>query len=215
MFNQIDYQPHAETLLNPLLERELLFGDANAYGTEFTLKKEVGRLRGWIGYTYSRATRTFDEINEGKTFNAFYDRPHEVNTVLAYDLTERIMLGTNWIYYTGSPYSAPIGFYKFNDQETPVYGEKNNARLPDYHRLDLSATFTLNKLRNSKFHHDLTLSFYNIYGRKNTLFINYSKTDVEENGLKIPANLLDNDRVTSQYYLFRFTPSLTYNFRIL
>ncbi|WP_185153646.1 TonB-dependent receptor [Fulvivirga lutimaris] len=215
MFNQIDYQPHAETLLNPLLENELLFGDAEAYGTEFTLKKELGRLRGWAGYTYSRATRTFDEIDNGEAFNSFYDRPHEVNLVLGYDLTERIKLGANWIYYTGSPYSAPIGFYKFNDQETPVYGKKNNARLPGYHRLDFSATFTLNKPENTKFHHDLSLSFYNLYGRKNTLFINYNKTEVGENEFKIPSNLLEDNRVTSQYYLFRFTPSLTYNFRIL
>ncbi|MEQ8478828.1 TonB-dependent receptor [Fulvivirga sp.] len=215
MFNQIDYEPHAETLLNPLVERELLFGDAEAYGTEVTLKKEVGRLRGWAGYTYSKATRTFDEIDNGETFNAFYDRPHEVNIVSAYDITERITLGANWIYYTGSPYSAPVGFYKFNDQETPVYGKKNNARLPDYHRLDVSATFTLNKPQNTKFHHDLTLSLYNLYGRKNTLFINYNKTEVGENEFKIPANLLEDNRVTSQYYLFRFTPSLTYNFRIL
>lgn len=215
MFNQIDYQPHAETLLNPLIESELLFGDGEAYGAEFTLKREIGRLRGWAAYTYSRAKRTFDEINNGETFSSFYDRPHEVNLVLAYDLTERITLGTNWIYYTGSPYSAPVAFYKFNDQETPVYGEKNNARLPDYHRLDFSATFTLNKPQNTKFHHDLSLSFYNLYGRKNTLFINYNKTEVGDNEFKIPANLLEDNRVTSQYYLFRFTPSLTYNFRIL
>ncbi len=215
MYNQIDYEPHAETLLNTLVENELLFGDAEAYGSEFVLKKEQGRLRGWFGYTYSRAIRTFEDINDGKSYNAFYDRPHEINTVIAYDLSRKVKLGANWIYYTGSPYTAPIGFFKFNDQEAPVYGEKNNARLPDYHRLDFSATLTLNKTGNTKFHHDLSLSFYNLYGRKNTVFINYNKTETAENTFNIPSNLLENNRVTSQFYLFRFTPSLTYNFRIL
>ncbi len=215
MYNQIDYQPHAETLLNPLLEGELLFGEARAYGLELMLKKPQGRLRGWMGYTYSRAKRTFEEINNGKSFNAFYDRPHEIDIVGSYDITPRINAGLNWIYYTGSPYSSPISFYYYNGLEVPIYGEKNNSRLPDYHRLDVSFNFKLNKPSNNKFNHDLTLSFYNIYGRKNTLFINYNKIEDINGDLKIPSNLLENNRVTSQTYLFRFTPSLTYNFRIL
>ncbi|HNP17618.1 MAG TPA: TonB-dependent receptor [Fulvivirga sp.] len=212
MQNQIEYEPHAKTLLNPLVEGELRFGKAKAYGVEFTLKKELGRLRGWIGYTYSRAKRTFDEINNGKTYNSFYDRPHEVNLVLGYDLSLRFKLGVNWTYYTGSPYSSPIGFYTYNGLETPIYGEKNNSRLPDYHRMDVSATYKLNKNPNKKYRHDLTLSIFNFYGRKNTLFINYNKTETADGEFKIPTNLLQNERVTSQYFLYRFTPSISYNF---
>ena len=215
MQNQIDYEPHAETLLNPLLEGELRFGEGRSYGLEFLLKKEQGRFRGWAGYTASRAKRQFSDLNAGESFNAFYDRPHEVNMVLTYDLTDRITLGTNWTYYTGSPFSSPTGFFQYNGLEAPIYDQKNNDRLPDYHRLDASATFRLNKNLDNRFTHDLSFSIFNLYGRKNSLFINYNKTETETGDFVISSNLVDTERTASQYYLFQFTPSVTYNFRFL
>ena len=215
MTNQIDYAPHAETLLNPLLERELRFGSATAYGVEVLTKKDAGRLRGWAGYSYSRATRKFADINQGRPFNAFYDRPHQVNLMLAYDLSLRWNLGMNWNYSTGAPFSSPVSFYSYNGQEVPIYGQKNNDRLPDYHRMDVSATLALNKNPEKKFHHSLTISIFNLYGRKNALFINYNKTELNNSSFKIPSNLLDANRQTSQFYLFQVTPSLSYNFKWL
>jgi hypothetical protein len=215
MRNQIDYDAHAETLLNPLLERELRFGTGTSYGLELLAKKDEGRVRGWAGYTWSRAKRNFAEINEGKTYNAFWDRPHQFNVMVAYDLTTRWNVGMNWIYSTGAPYSAPISYYKFNGEEVPVYGQKNNARLPHYHRLDLSATFQLNKNLEKKFRHSLSASIFNVYGRKNPLFVSYNKTETSDGEFAVPTNLMDGDRGTSQFYLFRFAPSLTYNFKWL
>ena len=215
MFNQIDYVSHAQTLLNPLLERELRFGTGTAYGLELQIKKDEGRLRGWTGYTYSHALRQFNEINEGRTYNSFYDRPHQINLMLAYDISSRWNVGMNWNYSTGAPFSSPTSFYSYQGQEVPIYGEKNNDRLPDYHRMDVSATLKLNKNPENKFHHSLTLSIFNFYARKNALFINYNKQQVADGSIKIPANVLDNDRVISQYYLFQFTPSLSYNFKWL
>lgn len=213
MLHQIDYTSHAETLLNPLLEGELLFGNATAYGFEFLAKKDEGRLRGLAGYTYSRARNKFSGINQGNQYNAFYDRPHQLNFMLAYDLTLRWNLGMNWIYSTGAPFSAPISFYDYNGEEVPVYGQKNNERLPDYHRLDLSATLRLNKNPEKKYQHNLSFSIYNFYARKNALFINYNKTLNKDGNLKISSNLLDTNRLTSQFYLFQFTPSVSYNFK--
>jgi hypothetical protein len=215
MRNQIDFSAHAETLLNPLLEGELRFGTARSYGLELMAKKDEGRLRGWIGYTYSRAKRNFADINNGVTYNASYDRPHQVNIMAAYDFSLRWNVGVNWNYSTGSPYSSPVSFYNYNGEEIPIYGQKNNARLPDYHRMDLSATFKLNKNPEKKFRHSVSFSIFNVYGRKNILFVNYNKTEDQNGKLKIPSNLLDNNRVTSQYYLFRFTPSFSYNFKFL
>jgi len=215
MRNQIDFSAHAETLLNPLLESQLRFGNAYSYGLELMAKKDEGRLRGWIGYTYSRAKRKFDDINRGLVYNASYDRPHQINIMAAYDFSLRWNVGVNWTYSTGAPYSAPISFYSYNGEEVPIYGQKNNARLPDYHRMDLSATFKLNKNPEKKFKHSLSFSIFNVYGRKNILFVNYNKVEDGSDKLKIPSNLLDANRVTSQYYLFRFTPSFSYNFRFL
>ena len=215
MTNQIDYESHAETLLNPLLEGELRFGTAQAYGMEFQVKKDEGRLRGLAGYSYSRAKQKFADINLGQTYNAFYDRPHQINLMLAYDLNLRWNVGMNWNYSTGAPFSSPIGFYSYNGQEVPAYGQKNNDRLPDYHRLDVSATVKLNKNPEKKYHHSLTFSVYNFYGRKNALYINYNKTQLADGSFKIPSNLVDVNRMTSQFYLFGFTPSISYNFKWL
>ncbi len=211
MKNQIDYEAHAETLLNPLLERELRFGEARSYGIELQMKKDQGRLRSWVGY--SRAKRKFQEVNEGRVFNAFYDRPHEVNISLSYDVNLRWNVGMNWTYYTGAPYSSPVSFYYYNGLEVPVYDQKNNDRLPDYHRLDLSATLNLNKNPESRFRHDLMFSIYNFYNRKNALFVNYNKTEQPDGSFKVPSNLLDKNAVSTQFYLFQFTPSIAYNFK--
>ena len=213
MNNQIDYEAHAETLLNPLLERELRFGEARSYGVEFQMKKEQGRLRSWVGYSYSRAKRKFPEVNNGRVFNAFYDRPHEVNISMSYDLNLRWNVGMNWTYYTGAPYSSPVSFYQFNGLEVPLYDQKNNDRLPDYHRLDLSATLNLNKNPESRFRHDLMFSIYNFYSRKNALFVNYNKAEQPDGSFKVPGNLLDKNAVSTQFYLFQFTPSIAYNFK--
>jgi len=213
MTHQIDYESHAETLLNPLLEGELRFGSTEAYGIELQLKKDVGRLRGWAGYSYSRAKQKFNEINQGKPFNAFYDRPHQLNLVLAYDVNFRWNVGMNWVYSTGTPFSSPTSFYSYNDQEVPIYGQKNNDRLPEYHRLDLSATLRLNKNPENKYKHSLSFSVYNFYSRKNPVFVNYNKIRESDGSFKIPSDLLDITRVTSQFYLFRFAPSVSYNFK--
>jgi hypothetical protein len=215
MEHQIDYNAHAETLLNPLLERELRFGTATAYGIELLAKKDVGRLRGWAGYTYSRAKRKFADINEGKVYNAFYDRPHQVNLMVAYDISLRWNVGLNWTYSTGAPFSSPVSFYWYNGEEVPVYGQKNNDRLPDYHRLDMSATFKLNKNPEKRFQHSVSFSVYNLYGRKNSLFVNYNKVEDSDGELHIPSNLQDANRVTSHFYMFQFTPSIAYNFKFL
>jgi hypothetical protein len=179
------------------------------------LKKEQGRLRGWTGYTWSRARSHFADINNGQPFLSFFDRPHQINLVLSYDLSLRWNIGMNWIYYTGAPFSAPTSFYSYNGLEVPVYGQKNNARLPDYHRMDISATFRLNRNPEKRFRHSLALSIYNAYGRRNALFVNFNKTQEADGSFRIPANLLEANRVTSQYYLLQFTPSFSYIFKFL
>jgi hypothetical protein len=211
--NQIEYENHAETLLNPLVERELRFGQGQAYGVEFLAKKEAGRLRGWLGYSYARAKRTFDGVNDGREFNAFFDRPHQVNTMFTYDLSQRWTLGVNWNYLSGAPFSSPVSFYQFNGLEVPIYGQRNNDRLPDYHRMDVSALFQLNKNQEKKFRHTLSLSIYNFYARKNPLFVNFNQTEGEDGIFRIPSNLLTAQRTASQVYLFRWVPSLSYHFK--
>ena len=213
MYNQIDYAAHASTLLNPTIESELLIGNAKAFGIELLGRKAEGRLRGLVGYTYSRVKSQFNEINNGKKFNAFSDRPHHLNLNLNYDLGLRLALGCNFIYTSGTPFSSPSSFYVYDDIEVPIYTDKNNDRFPEYHRLDFSSQFLLNKNPQNKFKHSLTLSVYNVYGRKNPTFINFNKSLKDDGKFEIPGNLLAASRSTSQTYLYGVTPSLSYHFR--
>lgn len=213
MQNQIDYEAHADMLLNPLLEGELRFGKAQAYGLEFLLEKTYGRLNGWMSYTWSRVWKKTPDINGGKYYRAFRDRPHDFSISLNYKWKPIVELNAQWTYYTGSAITTPIGFYKFNDNTLPLYGEKNNDRLPDYHRLDLGIKVVFNKPE-SRFKHSLTLSLYNAYGRKNPISINYNKID--QNGrLLIPVDLFGTaDLVFSQRDLLRIMPSVSYKFEL-
>lgn len=213
MQNQIDFETHAETLLNPFFESELRFGKARSYGFELMVKKDLGRVRGLAGYTFSRVTRTFPDLNQGRSYNALFDRPHQLNITMSYDLNPRWTFSANWNFLSGAPFSSPVSYYQFNGLEVPVYGQKNNDRLPSYHRLDVTANLKLNKNPENKFKHDLTFSIFNLYGRKNPLFVNYNKEEISYRDFKVPANLLESQYAISQFYLFQVTPCISYNFR--
>ena len=214
MVNQIDYEPHADLLLNPLLEGELRFGDARSYGVEFLLRRAEGRLSGWLSYTWSRALTKIDGLNDGKEFPAYYDRPHDFSVYLSWKYSPTMTFSVNWTYYTGSAITTPTGFYDYNGYTVPLYGEKNNDRLPDYHRLDVALAWMLNKPGN-KFQHSLTFGIYNLYDRHNAVSVNFNKTETRNGNFVVPANLFGSHQiVTTQKYLLGILPSITYKFKL-
>ncbi len=214
LFNQIDYEPHANILLNPLFEGELRFGTARAYGLELSLRRTEGRLTGWISYTYSRIFKKIDGLNDGNEFPAYYDRPNDFSIFFSYHLSKRVNISASWTYYTGSAISTPIGFYSYNGSTIPLYGEKNNDRLPDYHRLDVALAWMLNKPGN-KFQHSLNFAIYNFYNRHNPVSINFNKVETKEGKFVVPANLYGTqDIMVTQKYLLGIMPSITYKFKI-
>ena len=212
---QIDYKDHAVTLLNPLVIGELRFGTMNAYGIEIMAKKETGRLRGWLNYTYSRAFRQTAGLNEGRSYRAFQDRPHDLAATIQYQWTPRILLAANWTAHSGSTFSSPTGFFRFNGQTIPQFQDKNNDRLPPYRRLDIALKFTLNKNLHQRFQHDLTFSIYNALAHKNITSVNFNKSPVPDNRPEVRTNLLlESTLSASQIDLIRFFPSLTYKFQL-
>jgi len=213
MYNQIDYAAHASTLLNPTIESVLIVGSARGYGIEFLAQKHEGRIRGMVGYTYSKVRSQFAEINNGTAFNAFSDRPNHLNINVTYDIGLRVTLGTNFNFTSGLPFSSPTSFYNFDGNEVPIYEFRNNDRFPAYHRLDLSAKFILNKNLDRSFRHSLTVSIYNLYGRKNPVFINFNKSITIDNNFVVPTNLIGADRTSTQTFLYGVTPSLSYQFK--
>jgi hypothetical protein len=214
MNNQIEYVEGANMLLNPFIENELRFGKSTSYGLELGIKKIKGDLTGWLNYSYSKTTNNFNEINNGNAYSPYYDKPHRLNFFLSYQLGERWNLTTNWIYNSGTRYSKPTGFYYYNSYSIPVYTEKNNARLPDYHRLDLSVSFQLNSSNTAKYKHQITLSIINLYGRKNPISISFNKVQSENGEIMIPANYIsENQLFPTKTYLLGTIPTISYQFK--
>ena len=143
MQNQIDYKDGADVRTNDAIEAQLLFGKGRAYGIEFFVKKTAGKFTGWAGYTLSRTERLIDGINSNKWYPAKQDRTHDVILVGMYDLSPRLSISASWTYYTGNAVTFPSGKYSMDGSIAWLYTERNGYRMPDYHRLDLGATWKL------------------------------------------------------------------------
>ncbi|MEP2025900.1 MAG: carboxypeptidase-like regulatory domain-containing protein [Reichenbachiella sp.] len=181
--NIVDYKDGAELFLNDHIETELLTGFGKSYGLELYIKSNTsGRLNGWISYTYSRSERrirgAFNEIesiNGGDWYPANYDRPHNFTNVLVYELPKKWKLSTTLTLKSGQVFTKPVGKFNYAGQILPLYTERNNARGPFYHRLDLSLTRDFTFLK--KYQGEFNFSVYNVYGRSNPFSIYYQDTE--------------------------------------
>ncbi len=213
MHNQIDYVDHASLLLNPLMEGELRFGKAWAYGIEFLLSKTQGHLNGTIAYTLSKVICETEGINNGNSYFPYYDRPNDISITLNYQTKKRWTFSTCFYYATGSPITTPTSYYYYQGTQVPIYAEKNNERLPDYHRLDIAATFQLNKNPDKKFKHSITFSIYNVYNHKNPFTTTFNKIENADGSFSVPMNTLTNpNNIPTQISLLGIVPSIQYNF---
>lgn len=198
MQNSVGFKDFANIFLNKLLEGELRFGHAEAYGAEFLLRKNQGRLQGWVSYTYSRVWKSLKGVNNDARFPALYDKPHTAAVVLNYKLHPRLSVAANWVYATGQPATYPVGKAIVNGQTLPIFSERNSQRYKDYHRMDM-AIIWYSKASDRAYKWNLNFSVYNLYSRHNTWAINF-QTDEQGN------------TQAEQTYLFPFIPSITFNF---
>ncbi|MCK9400116.1 MAG: TonB-dependent receptor [Bacteroidales bacterium] len=163
----------ADFLNNPLVETTVLPGNQNAYGIEFLLRRNGRRLEGWLAYTYSRSIVKVDgdlpweRINGGLAYPANYDIPHVLNTVINYHFSRRLTASGVVTYQTGRPVTYPVSVYYINLVPYVDYSDRNEYRIPDYFRVDLSLTIEGNLKRNKLLHHSLIFSLYNATGRDN------------------------------------------------
>jgi hypothetical protein len=200
MQNQIDYRDGANTQANDLLEGELLYGQGRAYGAEFYIKKTSGKLTGWIGYTLARTEKQIDGINNNTWYAAKQDRTHDLSVVAIYDLSERLSLSGTFVFYTGNAVTFPTGKYVIDDQIQWVYSERNGNRMPDYHRMDIAATWYSKK--SAKYESSWNFSIYNLYARENAYSISFQED---------PNDPSKTQAV--QTSLFKLIPSISYNFK--
>lgn len=200
MQNQIDYKTGADLFFNDNVESQLLIGRGYSYGAEFFLKKSVGRLTGWLSYTWSKTERKFDRIDEGDAYPANWDRTHDLTLVGIYKLNKKWSLSGTFVYRTGNAVTFPVGKYRAEGEIVNLYSTRNNDRFSDYHRFDIGATKTLKKT--GKFESSLNFSVYNVYGRKNAFAIDFQEAK-------------NNPQQTEavKIALFSVLPSITYNFK--
>ena len=199
----VDYKDEAELLLNNTLETELYTGDGQAYGLEFQLKKKRGKFTGFVSYTLSRVERFVEEINNGDPYPANWDKTHDISLVASYDVTKRINFSSSFAYMTGRPITYPQARFEYGGVTAPIYQNRNGARTPAYHRLDLASTFNLVDPEKHKYTIDLATGVYNVYGRKNPYSIYFQQDQ-------------DNPEITKAFRLSIYAipiPYITINFK--
>jgi len=196
----IEYKNGADIFLNEFIESQLVFGYGWSYGLELFVEKKIGRFTGWLSYTLSTTERKFDEINNGDPFPSRQDRTHDISIVGMYDLNDKWTLSANWVYYTGLAATYPAGKYEIDGQTVNYYTKRNGQRMPNYHRLDLGATYFLKKTNNQEM--SLTFSVYNAYARENAYTINFEESENDPNVTQ-----------AVKLALFSVVPSITFNFR--
>lgn len=208
--NLIEYKERADILVNENIETELLTGIGRAYGLELSVRKAIGRWNGWLGYTLSRSERrvagpTLEEtINDGNWFPSNFDQTHNLSLVFSYQISKRSNFSANFVWSSGRPITAPIGKYGVeNVLNIANYSNRNQFRIPDYHRLDLSYTLDTNHKKDKKWEGSWTLSLFNVYGRRNPFTVFFSQRSFQApkaNRLAILGSPF---------------PALTYNFKFL
>ena len=196
--NVLDYRDGKSFSSEIELERLILAGEGKSYGMEFCARKNLGRLTGWIAYTLAWSKTRIDGINNGNWYDANNDRRHDINIVAAYKLSSRWTINAAWVFNSGQAFTAPSSKYQIIDNWIYYYAERNGYRAPDYHRLDVSASWTK---RGEKVTREWVFGIYNLYNRYNPFLINFEDS---ENGARTRA---------IQYSLFGIVPSVSFNIK--
>ena len=210
MTNLIEYKEGVlpEDNTNSSSDDAFVFGDGDSYGIEFLIKKNKGKTTGWIGYTISKTTRFFDDINDGNAFPAKYDRRHDLSITATHKISEKWTLSSVFVYATGNAITLPTERYTIGENVYTEYTSRNGFRMDPYHRLDIGATYSPKKKK--KFQSTWNFSIYNVYSRKNPYFIYFALESIEGESV----NTIENGVTPKAYQvsIFPILPSITWNF---
>ncbi|MCW3784871.1 TonB-dependent receptor [Plebeiibacterium sediminum] len=181
--NHLDYKSGAELLLNPNLDVALLSGIGRAYGLELLLKKEKGKINGWVSYTYSKSELKIDSkfaedrINDGEYYPTDYDKTHDFTIVANYKHSRRYSISSTFTYSTGRPISMPVAKYNFRNNQLLHYSNRNEYRIPDYLRWDISLNIYENLKSNKTISNFWSIGIYNVTGRHNAYSVYFKSTE--------------------------------------
>ncbi len=204
MKNLIEYKEGSNLILNDNFESLLLQGTGKSWGAEMLLRRQSGRFNGWLAYTLSWSNRHFDQLNEGKTFYAKYDRRHNLAFVGNWEITKRLTFSAVWEFASGARFTPLQAQFLFPNASLtsidliPVYSKRNEFRMSSSHRLDVN--LVIKNKRHKKFKSEWHIGAYNAYNRATPYSIRV-QLDEETGELKYV-----------QPGLFGFIPSIAYNF---
>lgn len=206
--NRLDYIDGADLIANDAVEQILLNGTARAYGLEMLLKKNTGKLQGWVSYTLSKSDQQtpgrtpFESgINNGDWYATAWDRTHDLSITAQYEFSKKWAFGANFLFQTGRPTTYPEGQYVYDEMVVPIYESRNSSRLNAYHRLDLSATLTPKNQSEKLWKGEWVFSIYNVYNKKNAASMSFREN----------SDTYKNEAV--RLSIFGIIPSVTYNFK--
>ncbi len=204
--NAADYKNGAELLRNHALETDVIQARGKAYGIEFLIKKTLGKMNGWISYTYSRSflqTNTAfesEKVNRGEWYRSNYDKPHSVNLIFNYKVNRRFNFSLNAVYSTGRPITLPVAKYEIGGVARVFYSDRNQYRIPDYFRTDFSINIEGNHKIKKLAHSSWTFAVYNLTGRHNAYSVFFVSHEGAIKGYKLSI-------------FAQPIPTLTYNFK--
>ncbi len=204
--NLVEWKGGAKLVLNEQLETDMISGKGKAYGVEILFRKKVGKLNGWVSYTYSRSLIQAkgkypeEQINGGIFYPTNYDKPHDFTMISNYRFTRRFSFSFNLTYSTGRPITYPVAKYYFENGYRIHYSDRNQFRIPDYFRMDASLNLEGNHKIRKLAHSSWTLAVYNLTGRKNVYSIYFVTGNGVINGYKLSI-------------FGQAIPTLTYNFK--
>jgi hypothetical protein len=204
MKNQLQYREGytPNTLQDP--ELDYVVGRGTAYGAEFFVNKTKGKFTGWIGYTLAWTYQIFEKLNNGEKFPLKYDRRHDISAVGTYVFNKKWTVSSVFVFGSGNAITLPTAYYFIDGQLVQLYSKVNAYRIPSYHRLDISATYTPQHSKPRRWQGSWAFSVYNVYNRKNPYFLYVDNSGTVSSGIDIKAY---------QVYILPIIPAITYNFK--
>ncbi len=198
--NVLDYRDGISFASAIEIERLVLSGEGRGYGVELCARHNTGRLTGWVGYTLSWSETRIPGISQGRWYDANNDRRHDINVVATYRLSNTWTLNATWVFNSGQAFTAPSAKYQMVDNYIYYYAERNGYRAPDYHRLDIGATWS-KPIKRGRMTREWSFGIYNVYNRYNPWLIRFTDSQYGR-GTK-----------ATQYSLFGIVPSVSFNLK--
>lgn len=197
--NVYDFMDGRGPFSDIVLENIIAGGKGRSYGAEFMLRKNTGRLTGWIAYTISHTQTRIPGINDGNWYNSTNDRHHDFSITAIYKISDNWDISGSWIFSSGQPLTAPDVKYEIAGETCYYYSKRNSYMTPAAHRLDLAATYTH---VGKKLTYQWAFGVFNAYCRYNPYIVYFEDDPSKPSGTR-----------AVQQSMYGIVPSVSYTLK--